>query len=522
MPAAATYSGEVGSLPLKHFWYLLLATVGACAGVRSHNTAVDRPRLVVLLVIDQWPEWSFEAKRPSFRGGFARMVSEGQWYVGRHPSAATLTAPGHAVLGTGESPRRSGIVANEWWHRDLGLSLSAVQDEAGAATAKWLRVPGLGDQVIGARTRAKAVAVSLKARAAILPLGHAGVPIWYDVKAKSWTTLSAPPPWLADWNTSHPVTAHDVWTPLEATATLSGVDDAQSGEVGEYGLGPTFPHDPSQATHPGEAILATPVGDSIVLDTAVAAIRGEHLGADRIPDLLVISLSGHDLIAHGWGHESQEMWDAELRLDQRLGQFFDELDRVIGVGKWSMVATSDHGGSPMPERLGGGRIAHEQIQIAANNAAAAVLGPGQWIESARYPNIYFSKAMLAQPQREIASAGKRVIFALRSFPGIETADWVANVAGACDQRAGQARALCETFDPDRSGEIFYLPKPGWITQAAAEPLATSHGSLQDYDRLVPVIIWNPAHRRSGSPTSPSGVLEMTQVSEIVRKQLGLR
>ena len=32
---------------------------------------------------------------------------------------ARLTAPGHALLGTGVPPAQSGIIANEWWLRDL-------------------------------------------------------------------------------------------------------------------------------------------------------------------------------------------------------------------------------------------------------------------------------------------------------------------------------------------------------------------------------------------------------------------
>src|SRR4051812_9585964 len=71
----------------------------------------NEPRLVVLLVIDQWPEWAFEKKRAALPGGFARLLGEGEWHVGLHPSAATLTAAGHALLSTGEPPWHSGILA---------------------------------------------------------------------------------------------------------------------------------------------------------------------------------------------------------------------------------------------------------------------------------------------------------------------------------------------------------------------------------------------------------------------------
>jgi len=160
------------------------------------------------------------------------------------------------------------------------------------------------------------------------------------------------------------------------------VPDDQPGETGGHGFGATFPHDPRTTKHPAHTVFTMPLGNEIVLDTALAAIDHEQLGRDRIPDLLVISLSAHDYIAHAWGHESWEMWDSELRLDASLDKFLDALDREIGKNKWAMIVTSDHGGSPLPDRVGGGRYTFEQLQAAANQAASAVLGAGTWIASA--------------------------------------------------------------------------------------------------------------------------------------------
>jgi len=159
----------------------LLGLLAACHPGAPATTDPDHtPRLVVLMVVDQCPEWAFEQKRPALHGGFDRLLRDGTWHVGQHPSAATLTAAGHALFGTGEPPATSGILANEWWHRDLAKPLKAVEDVDGSVSAKWLRVPGIADVLAAEHPRAKAVAVSLKDRAAVLPLGHAGTPIWYD------------------------------------------------------------------------------------------------------------------------------------------------------------------------------------------------------------------------------------------------------------------------------------------------------------------------------------------------------
>ena len=506
-----------------------LVALAACSahGVDGHHDTPEETgtRLVVLLVIDQWPEWSFEHKLPAFHGGgFSRLLAEGEWHVGYQPSAATLTAPGHALFGTGEPPSGTGILANEWWHRDLGKMLKAVQADDGSVTAAWLEAPALGDSIAAAHSGAKAVAVSLKDRASILPLGRHGTAIWLDGATHAWTAFGALPAWLAEWNRSHPPIATAPWTPLDAArlAQLAGVPDDHPGEVGEHGFGTTFPHDPGATPHPDMALFAMPAGDQVVLDTALAAIHGDGLGTDRTPDLLVVSLSAHDYVGHGWGHESWEMWDLELRLDQQLGAFMAALDQATGAGRWAMIVTSDYGASPLPETLHGGRLTFDQIRSAANTAAAAVLGPGTWIDNAHYPNVYFSKAMLAQPKGELESATKRVIYALRSFPGIEEVGTVADVAGHCETRTGRSLALCLTFDPGRSGDVYYLPAKGWILEDADEPEATGHGSLHDYDQQVPVILLAPGRKPHAPQSRPAGEpIDLVEIAPLLARWLGV-
>jgi hypothetical protein len=243
----------------------------------------------------------------------------------------------------------------------------------------------------------------------------------------------------------------------------------------------------AETKDPADAV-SRPAGTDLVLDVAIAALDGEQLGRDNTPDLLALSLSAHDYIGHGWGQESWEAWDAMLRIDERLGRFLALLDAKIGAGRWAMLVTSDHGASPMPERVNGGRITFESLKDAANRAAIAELGPGEWIGSAQYPYVALTAAARAQPARELAITQKKIMFALRAFPGIEQVGKTADFAGHCDTRTGTALAICLMIDPERSGEIFYLPKRGWIIVEEAVRVASAHGSFHDYDREVPVIM----------------------------------
>jgi hypothetical protein len=478
-----------------------------------------RPKLVVLLILDQWPQWAFSQKRPHLTKGFDRLLREGEWHTGEHPSAAILTAPGHALLGTGEPSARSGILANQWWSREANRVVKSVEALDGTISAHHLRVPALGDAVAAAATGAKAVGVSLKDRAAILPLGHAGLALYYDTKAAKMTS-NAPAPWLAKLPAIKP-RLDEPWTPLDATklAQLSGTVDDQPGEVGEKGFGKTFPHAAKKTKEPNAALFAMPLGNEVVLETALAAIDGEGLGTDATPDLLVVSLSGHDYVGHGWGHESWEAWDFTLRLDEQLERFLAGLDQR--VSDWALIATSDHGGAPLPERTGGGRMNYEELTDAANRAAATQLGPGNWIATVRYPNVYLAKATLAAKERD--KVVQKIILALEAFPGMELAARTVDYAGNCDQRTGRAAKLCLALDVERSGEIFFLPKKHWLVQEKGTPQATTHNTLEAYDREVPVILLAPdrkPHPAAAAPTGPA--IPMTRIAPTLARWLGVK
>jgi len=477
-----------------------------------------------VVILDQWPEWAFEAKHAAFTGGFARLLSEGEWYVGEHPSAATLTAPGHAQIGSGAPPAASGILANEWYHRELDRRLASVVGADGSRSAAWSRVPGLGDSIARAGTGAKAVAIALKDRSAILSLGHAGMPIWYDKTAIAWTT-PRPPAWLAEHAARQPLAPQlqAPWVPLDpARLGALAVPDERPGELGEKKFGATFPHDPATTGDPADAVFATPTGIAITFAAALAAIDGEPLGVDPAADLLVISLSSHDYVGHGWGQDSWEMWDTELRIDRELERFLAELDRRVGAGRWSLIVTSDHGASPMPETTGdGGRLDYETIHEVAQAAAAAELGEGRWVADAKYPNIFFTPALLARPTPERDRAIAAVTTAVAALPGIGWVEPRARFAGPCDDRQGDARAVCLAIDVERSGDLIYMPRAHWILQDRGEPLATAHGSIHRYDREVPLIVLAPGRTSHPRRTHPRATRSMTEVAPTVAHWLGV-
>jgi len=54
-------------------------------------------------------------------------ATEGAWFTNcRYPYAYTLTAPGHTSLSTGTTPSAHGIIANDWYDRASGESVTSV------------------------------------------------------------------------------------------------------------------------------------------------------------------------------------------------------------------------------------------------------------------------------------------------------------------------------------------------------------------------------------------------------------
>ena len=91
------------------FTALLLIATG-CSGRGG-----DQPSLVVYVSVDQLRGDLLEHYDALFTGGFRRLHDEGfRFTEATHLHAKTTTAAGHATLGTGVFPFRSGIVNNEW------------------------------------------------------------------------------------------------------------------------------------------------------------------------------------------------------------------------------------------------------------------------------------------------------------------------------------------------------------------------------------------------------------------------
>lgn len=549
-----------------------LAAALSCGGPSSPSSPstaqLPRPRLVVFLVIDQLPSWTFGPLAPSFQGGLRRLLDRGVYVPRvRLPYGTPYTAPGHATLSTGAPPAVHGIIGNSWYRRDvepppgsasrakLEAMVDADYDAAspifrlpsairagesptldGGVSAKALRVPGLAEALhAGTGGRGLAVAVGLKARAACFVAGQRPDDvIFFEPDAGGMTTSAAYaerlPAWLVEHAAAAPVARWLAaeWQPLDRVklAAITKIRDEAAGEGAENHLGVTFPHKLAETTSPGQALSATPFGDRLVLEAARAAVVARQLGADDVPDLLAVSLNSHDFAGHSWGPGSWEEVDLLWRLDAELAAFFQFLDERLGADGYAVALTSDHGVTPLVERsgvAGARRIPPSELVTAAEAAFDATLGSTanspDWIASFASSNLYVSAAARALPQEKLDRALEAARQAIAKLPGIAATSRyesiITAVPGECSLGDALQRAMCLAAAPDARGELYVVADRGSVISPYLT--GTHHDAPSDDNRLVPLLVMAPGV----PPRVEEGELTTLSIAPTVAALLGV-
>jgi len=496
---------------------LLLPPISPSAQRRSRG---DRPRLVVLVVIDQFREEYLRRFEPFFDGGFRRLLTHGAVFTNcQYEHAPTVTAPGHATIATGAMPALHGIISNEWYDRAAGQIVTSVSDPSRhvvgtpsgrASSPHRLLGTTLGDELRwSTNLRSKVIALSYKDRSAILLGGKlANLALWFDESSGSFITsdyyATALPEWVARFNATRPADRYfgARWekTFSEAAYALAAADDRPE-ETPLPGGGRTFPHQITGGlAQPGPAFYTaftfTPFATEVLIELAKQAIDGERLGRDEFPDLLAISLSTNDLVGHYFGPDSHEVADLTLRTDRALASLMTYLDARFG-SEYVLALTADHGVAPIPEsaarmKLGGRRIPPTTIGQAIEEALRARFGEGPWIEPAALPLlssgfVYLNREAILRNRLDAADLERLAAEAALTIPGIARAYTRTQLRSGYPHGDAIGRRVMAGFHPTRSPDVLLVPEP--LALISGGRTGTTHGSPYSYDAHVPLILF---------------------------------
>ncbi len=476
-----------------------------------------RPRLVVGITVDQmrydflYRYWACYGK-----GGIKRLVQKGYSFEQAHyPYAPTVTGPGHASLFTGTSPAYHGIAGNHWWVRQAGAETYCTADstvqglgakgEAGQMSPRNLLTTTIGDELkFATRGQGKVIGVALKDRGSILPAGHrADAAYWFDTKSGNWISsnyyMSTLPDWVSSFNTQKSAGNYlqQPWAPLlpaEAYNHLAGPDSSlYEGQV-TAGAGTRMPVDiPRFVPRAGYGLLYNSgLGIHVTTDFALAALSQEQLGKRAgTTDMLCLSYSSTDVVGHIFGPDSWEVMDTYLRLDRDLERLLDAIDDQVGLKNVLVFLSADHGVVQVPDlaasqKLPAGRYAQNQARQAAEARLAERYGAGTYVLAEQGEQLYLNRPYLKERRISVDEAAAVAAEAVRALPWCQNAwgAWALKAAAVTDPFA---RRLALGAHPERSGDVYFLPRPGFIESERSR--GTTHGTPYSYDTHVPMLFF---------------------------------
>jgi len=469
-----------------------IATLVTARALGAQAPAVSRPSLVVLVTIDQFRGDYLERFAPQLTGGLARLTRGGAWFTDAHQDhAITETAPGHATLLSGRFPRSTGIMMNEIGVQDSSASLIAGGVGPGASPRRF-NGSTLVDWLTAHDRRTRALSVSMKDRAAILPIGRTKADVyWYSPDGR-FTTSRYYRDTLPDWVNAFNARglprrmAGRTWSLLLAD---SAYHERDSVSIEGAGKDFTFPHRlPDDSVAAASLLRVSPFIDELTLALALHGLQALSLGRGPQPDVLAISLSGTDVIGHRFGPDSREIHDQVLRVDRMLGAFLDSLYRLRDSASVVVVLAADHGigtipelastTDPMPARVQLGDVVDSlRASLKADRLDPRVLD----IEP---PVVLADRDALRRAHVSVDSALDSLAAVLRRQPGIARVDAFRALL-ADTLRDPIARRWSHQFPANARIElvITLTPLSTWGGNVA------SHGSPYDYDSHVPLVFY---------------------------------
>jgi predicted AlkP superfamily pyrophosphatase or phosphodiesterase len=506
---------------------LLLMLSGLCGAAAAQTQPAVK--LVLQITVDGLRADLLNRYQAGFgKDGFCYLMEKGVVYTNaQYQYANTETIVGHATLATGTFPSQHGMIGNVWFDREAGELAYNIEDpdapllpsreesaegEQVDPAQKLARTKGRSPSVLLAPTfgdalaaynggRSKIFGVSGKDRSAVAMAGKTGKAFWYSTDTGDFITskyyYDEYPDWVQNWNGQRQAEkyAGTKWQLSSETSTYLLADqDDRPYEMDLKGYGRTFPHRFGEAGNKllFTQLMASPIGDRLLLDFSKELIVNEQLGRDTVPDYLSVSFSGVDVINHFFGPSSLENEEIVRQLDPTLAELIKFIDKNVGLKHTLIVLSADHGIADMPEYMtelgyAAGRLIPDEI-VATANQVGKQLGIDEVVRFFYRPYIYLNEEKIAAAKLDHALVEQTIADALTDFEGINLA--VPTKSLATQKGNPLLEQVRRNQHVTRSGDIYVIQEPYWFLFDEG-PIPSMHGSPWRYDTHVPIIFAGP-------------------------------
>lgn len=438
-----------------------LATVAA-----SGQTSVQRPRLVVGIVVDQLRTDYLDYLRPLFgKDGFRTLMDSGVYMKDVDYKVSGLDKiSGTALVYTGAYPSTNGIASAKEFDSASRLMLPAL-GSGSALSPEHLSLSTISDEVVIEGIGLGAVhAVAADPQQAVILAGHAaGSALWIDPDKGNWTTSA--------YYKDLPYKARNISPRNSISARVDTMKWEPLLPLDRYpGIPPQKKYYPFRYTFPSSdrtsytRLAETPVGNREVTDMALEYLGSLNMGSrGEAIDMLSIGYSLAPYKDVRDGDSRIELEDAYIRLDADISRILDAVRKGPGIDNTLIyIFSTGYFNDAVPDdpkyRIPSGEFSSHRAESLLNSYLSAKYGNGDYVDSFDGRELYLSSAALRNAVGTSEQITADAAQFLGRMSGVARAITVSEIIGSANPDLEKYRL---GINPATAGDIIVDVKPGW-------------------------------------------------------------
>ena len=440
--------------------------------------AKEKPKLVVGIMIDGLQQehigafWNYFGTR-----SLKSIIEEGtSLNQVRYNIVSAGNASDVATFMTGTTPSYHGVAGNQYFNRKKKHEESILldTDQIGIGTSysysahKLLSSTILDELMLSNSGNSKSYAIAIEPEVAIMMGGHTAKSVaWIDDVFMKWVTTG----YYSDGLSSYA-------DRMNVDGTFSDITEAKwqpLSPINSYvwnlaGTNKAFEYKPSarKNTNSSQTILRnTPSANTLVTELALKLIRGERLGKDLYPDMLMLQYTVRTPNEQFSTIKSVEKEDMYLRLDKDMKRLMERINWDVGFENTLIFVFSNISGAHTPIELGNNKIpsgyfnANRSVAL-LNTYLMALYGQEKWVEGYSGKNIFLNRLKIEEKRLNLQEMQQITADFMLEFEGIRsayTATQILNQPFSTDHDAVNIR---NSYHKNSGGDVVISLLPGWL------------------------------------------------------------
>lgn len=477
---------------------VLAVTLSCGIKVAAQDKAVQRPKLVVGIVIDQLRSDYLELLESKFSsGGFFKLINNGAYFknvsYGVDVNDPTVSS---AILFTGTYPNINGISSSKVFdtktQRPVPIltdheKIGNFTDETFSPTA--MEVSSLADEVrINGDAVGYVYSIAPDAQQSIIMAGHAANSAsWINDVTGFWATTTFYKDFPAslsfrNYNTSLATRLDTIrWQPLLPMEEYPDIPNFRKFYAFKY----TFPHNDKDRFR---KFKQSALVNEEVTNVAINYLQSLALGKREELDMLNIA---YTLAPYEPSIDRDfriELEDAYLRLDLQIERLMKAID--TSVGRENVLVFVASTGYFEDARLDDekfniptGEFHSARAKSLLNMYLMALYGNGDWVLNYYDKHLFLNRDLIKERNLSLEELRAKSAEFLRKMSGVAAAysiDEIINNPGS-----PRAQKIHKSINQNFAGDVILVIKPGW---QIVDPIFTPKKLVRDNSVNTPVII----------------------------------